>query len=474
MSFGQTNRLFRSSVFRWTMGSALALLLAMVVIWGVVIWISYKQTESSLLYVIEDERDRLIGILENDGPEEFGLELVYDEQEEWELENVYHAAEEEEFIYRLSTETGDFLQGFEDLEVDPDFRSREVFDPELPQRFSVLSSNLPNGQILSVGLFDPHELVDAKEIYLETIIRFGVIYIPLVLVLSFLLSQAIFRRLDRIQSAMDGISDKDPRKRIDTVGNNDEFDRLGSSINSMLDRLGHMRRQMDDASIGIAHDLKTPISKLNNRLELMEQDLGDPTALRKHIHTGKAQIENVLDVFDSLLRLGEVESGSRVRHFEELDLSELVGDVAESYQPVFLDHGKALEISLVSDLKITGDAGLLVQMVSNLLENGITHSGAQSNCWVRLQSSSSGVVLQIGDDGPGIPEEEMERIFERFYRLDRSRTKPGNGLGLSLVKSICDLHGANMTVLPNQAGTVIDIEFPHRIVSKSDQMPSAS
>ena len=461
MSLKQTSRLIRSSVFRWTMATAIGLLIVTAGIWGLATWWNFQQNEKDLKERILEEHERLSEILEDDDQQTFNEELILDEQTVWHDDQVYEAAEEEEFVFRLSEANGEFLLGYREIQVEEGWLERIEFDHELEQQLTLHTQRLPNDQLLTIGLFDSHEMVDSTHIYLEALRLYTLIYIPITLILGYLLSRAIFGRLDQMKRSMDRITQTVPDKRLPISKKKDEFDRLSSNINAMLNRLKDMGRSMDDASIGIAHDLKTPISHLSNQLELMQQDINDRDALLRHIENSRTEIENVLDTFDALLRLGEIDSGTRSKYFSPVDLSELATEIAESYEPVFADSSKELKVSVVPGLKVKGDASLLTQMVSNLLENAIVHSKAHSITWVRLQGSEQGIILQIGDNGPGIPETAKTHVFERFYRADQSRTKPGNGLGLSLVKSICTLHNARITLLEHQPGTVFDIVFPY-------------
>ena len=171
-------------------------------------------------------------------------------------------------------------------------------------------------------------------------------------------------------------------------------------------------------------------------------------------------VQTLLTTFNALLRLGEIESGRLRTHFTRHSLSELVTDVAETFEAVFADQGRQLEISIMPNIEVFGDRDLISQQVSNLLENILEHTPAGTNGWVRLQAHTDGALLQVGDEGLGIPVEEHGKVFERFYRVDKSRNKPGNGLGLSLVASIASVHDASLALHERETGCVIDITFP--------------
>ncbi|WP_185843464.1 sensor histidine kinase [Pseudoalteromonas luteoviolacea] len=233
-----------------------------------------------------------------------------------------------------------------------------------------------------------------------------------------------------------------------------------NSINTMLDDITELHGTMKTMSVGIAHDLKTPLSRVANRLQSMRHDISEPSLIETHLNHASNDLNSVISTFNNLVRLNSIESGQHKDKFVKLNLSELIDDLALSYEPVFEDSGRKLELSTVSDVYCVGEADLLSQLICNLLENALEYSDVGAHVWVRLQSHTESALLQIGDDGPGISPADQPHVFERFYRADISRAKPGNGLGLSIVKAICQVHGATLTLLPNQKGAVFNIEVP--------------
>ncbi|MEM1434500.1 MAG: ATP-binding protein [Pseudomonadota bacterium] len=287
-----------------------------------------------------------------------------------------------------------------------------------------------------------------------------VVGVPLSLLLAVVVSRGAVSRLDRLSAALRNIGVSNLRQRAPVSPRQDEFDRLAEATNAMLDRIEALHAKLETASIGMAHDLKTPVSRISNRLQLMRQDIDDRLALTQHLDAAETQIESVAQTFQSLLRLGEIESGVRRAQFQRVDMSALVEDVCESFEPVFSDRARRLDVSIVSGVSVHGDADLLTHMLSNLLENSIEYGTPGGNSWVRLQASVRGCLLQVGDDGPGIPAEDQAFVFDRFYRGDGSRSAPGNGLGLSIAKAVCELHDGRLQLLPDQPGAVFDGDFP--------------
>ncbi|NQY98860.1 MAG: HAMP domain-containing histidine kinase, partial [Henriciella sp.] len=223
-----------------------------------------------------------------------------------------------------------------------------------------------------------------------------------------------------------------------------------------------LTRNLQGVSVGVAHDLKTPVSNLAGRLELLQRDAGDPEAVSSHVTAAQAHISTLLRTLDALLRLGEVEAGQRRGAFTEMNLSELVTDLADSFEPLFEDADKHLELRVGPGVVVHGDRDLLTQLISNLLENALEHARDGAKAWIGLRADRDYAFLEVGDDGPGLPAQAGESVFERFVRLESSRSTPGNGLGLSLVRSIAELHSGQARVVATEPGAVFEISLPLR------------
>ncbi|MEL6960848.1 MAG: HAMP domain-containing sensor histidine kinase [Pseudomonadota bacterium] len=239
----------------------------------------------------------------------------------------------------------------------------------------------------------------------------------------------------------------------------DEFDRLAGNINDMLDEVETLNSNIEAVSVGVAHDLRTPLSNIGGRLELIRRDRDDPHAVEAHLDAAEAAQDQLMRVFDALLRLGEVKAGKRKAAFGHVDLSGLVRNMTDAFEPVFADADKSFTSDVTNGITLQGDAELLEQMMANLLENALEHSRDAAKVEVSLTQTELGPLLTVGDDGPGISPADRDHIFERFFRADRSRTTPGNGLGLSLVQAIADLHSAEIRLDPDASGAIFFIQF---------------
>lgn len=271
------------------------------------------------------------------------------------------------------------------------------------------------------------------------------------------ISMGFLRKLETINQTAETIMEGKLSERIPVTGTRDELDQLAGNLNRMLDRIQGLMETTRQVSSDIAHDLRTPLSRLRQRLE-QARDAG-PSASPDTLDVAVEEIDGILSTFSALLRIAQIESGARVSGFKAIDLSAVFSTIAEVYTAVAEDAGLALISVIDPDVTVTGDRELLTQMIANLVENAIRYSPAGSSITLRLQAQGGAPVGMVADTGPGIPAEERDKVFGRFYRLERNRTTPGNGLGLSLVSAVADLHGATVSLEDNKPGLLVRIVF---------------
>lgn len=276
-------------------------------------------------------------------------------------------------------------------------------------------------------------------------------------------------------------------RRAPRTYSEDEMDRLAEHLNGMLDHIDRLMQAMRYAGDSVAHDLRTPLTRLRTRLETAAVEAGDsPEADVLYAAAGDA--DELLSTFDSVLRIARLEAGERRELLKPLDPKPILDDLAELYEPACEDAGLTFSYDIQSGLTIMADRGLLSQAVSNLVENAIKYAGGGGGSRIHLsaQKGQRGRVrIFVADDGPGIPVFDRERVRERFVRLDKSRTLPGSGLGLALVDAIADLHQAELVlddglgsdaVLAGQddhggrPGLKVELVFPRAKTSKADDI----
>ena len=256
-----------------------------------------------------------------------------------------------------------------------------------------------------------------------------------------LLVRNLFRRaLFNISATANAIAAGDLAQRVKLSGRHDEFDQLAETINDMLDRIERLMDGVRQVSNAIAHDLRTPIARARTRLEDAALHVETASGLRAAIERATADLDDIVGVFQALLRIAEIEAGARRSNFARIDIIPLLAGVEDLYGIVAEERDVTLTTALPPRLEVYGDKALIQQAVANLVDNAVKFSPAGGT--VRLTASQTGTVVQIvvADQGPGIPESDRSKAAERFYRGEAARSTPGSGLGLSLVQAVAKLH----------------------------------
>lgn len=320
---------------------------------------------------------------------------------------------------------------------------------------------LDDGVRLSVAN-DIDWIDDVQEAILSTFAWALLATLILALASGLWLSARFLRGMDAMTKTAASIVAGDLKSRVPISTRNDDLDQLGRAFNSMLDRLDVLMDSLKQVSNDIAHDLRTPLSRLKQNLDETARGAATKDEMRTGILNATLQVDEILATFSALLRIAQIEAGTRRAGFAPVDLSELTMLLASDYMAVAEDRGQVIKTIVETSIWVEGDRDLLTQLIVNLLENALRHTPDGSEVTVALQKAPDGVTLCVADNGAGVPETERERIFRRFYRLEQSRTSPGSGLGLSLVAAIAELHGADLAVLDNRPGLRVEIRFPSR------------
>ena len=276
-----------------------------------------------------------------------------------------------------------------------------------------------------------------------------------------LFSRSTVRRIAVIGRTTEAIVAGDIARRIPVDGRNDELTGLARNINHMLDRIEALMAGLRQVSDDIAHDLRTPLGRLRQKLERAHREETTVDGCKTALAAALEEADALLETFGALLRIAQIEAGARKSRFTTVDLSALAGTIAEAYGDVAEAEGYRLATSIAPDITIHGDNDLLAQALANLLDNALTHTPPETEVSLRLHRDDEAISLIVADGGPGIPAAERERVLTRFYRLEQSRTTPGNGLGLAMVKAIADLHGAALALEDNTPGLSIVLRFPN-------------
>jgi len=319
-------------------------------------------------------------------------------------------------------------------------------------RTFVLSGNLH----LLVGR-DIHDLAAARQLIIDALLWGVVVTLVLATGIGLFMSHRVMRRIEAINRTNREFMEGDLSRRVPTMGSGDEFDQLAENLNRMFDRIEALIESVRQVSDNIAHDLRTPLTRLRTRLE--QSRLGGPEDIRSEIDRAIADAEELLTTFNALLRIARIESGNPPSSFSRLDIASLLQDVAELYEPVAAEKGQRLILETGEPTVVYGDRDLLFQALANLVDNAIKHSQTGATITLATSLASAGAQVRVTDTGPGIPSEVRDKVFQRFYRLDSSRSSKGSGLGLSLVHAIVDLHAARIELADNAPGLKVILTF---------------
>jgi signal transduction histidine kinase len=318
---------------------------------------------------------------------------------------------------------------------------------------------LRGGFHLLVGR-DLHELQRTEQLIVRTLVWGLAITLILGLIGGSMMTRSLVRRIEAVNQTSREIMSGDLSRRIPMDHSGDDFDELAVNLNAMLDRIASLMEEVRRISDNIAHDLKTPLSRLKNSLELLGTGHAeDPQNRRVLIEQSIAEADGLLSTFNALLRIARIDSGERRAAFAVVDLQRLLHDVVEFYAPLAEDRQQNLTLSVNTAAQVPGDRDLLFQAFANLLDNAIKYTPPQGYIKVDLSLHNEQPWMTFTDSGPGIPEQERDKVLRRFYRLEQSRGTPGNGLGLSLVAAVAKLHEMKLRMENNAPGLRVVLEF---------------
>jgi len=327
-----------------------------------------------------------------------------------------------------------------------------------------LISRLPNQMIVLVGrdLGEPERLQHVVKRALT--FSLGIMALGGLLI-WFVVGRRALRRIDSISDAGRRIMGGDLARRLPVTGAGDEFDRLSENLNTMLTKIAGLNEGLKQVSDNIAHDLKTPLTRLRNRAEAALATDQDEDGYREALEATIAESDRLIKTFNAILMISRLEAGYSAEAHGKVDLAIAVHDVAELYEPAAEEVGVTLEAPISGSFVVDGNRELIGQALSNIVDNAIKYSaGSAGEPAVKVsieRTDSGGVSLRIADNGPGIPDQtDRDRATERFVRLEQSRSQPGSGLGLSLAKAVMKFHGGSLDLLPGTPGLTVVMSFP--------------
>jgi hypothetical protein len=288
-------------------------------------------------------------------------------------------------------------------------------------------------------------------------------------------TRRVLRRVDAMTGTTQTIMAGDLGGRLPIAGTGDEIDRLAGNLNAMLDRIEVLMRGLKEVSDNIAHDLKTPLTRLRNRAEEALRSAKGEADYREALEATIDESDGLIRTFDALLMIARAESGQGREDMSDVDAAEIVRGVADLYEPVADDRGLGIAIDAPAPVKVRGNRELISQALANLVDNAIKYAepgppsanGAPGPIEITARGEGDRILLAVADHGPGIPPADRGRVVGRFVRLERSRSQPGSGLGLSLASAVAHLHGGELRLEDNAPGLRAVIALPRAVATTS-------
>jgi signal transduction histidine kinase len=335
---------------------------------------------------------------------------------------------------------------------------REVIRNGKPSSARLIIRPLPGGDTLYVGR-DLSEQRSIRELVLHALDTAAIIALVLVALGAYLFRRQLEARIHEIGHTTRAIEAGDLKSRI-AISGDDEFARLSIDINRMLDRIEQLMDGVRHVSNAIAHDLRTPLSRVRSALDEALRRDGSAEGLASASRAAIESIDELISIFNKLLQIAEAESGMRTGSFTPVDLQRIVHDMSELYDAAAEERGVRLRVPTHSSVWASGDRDLLSSAVASLIDNAIKYAGSGSSVQLAASDSASGPTIVVEDNGPGVPDADLSRLPERFYRVDQARGQPGNGLGLAIVSAIATLHGGRLQLSSAAPGLRAAIILP--------------
>lgn len=347
-------------------------------------------------------------------------------------------------------------EGWQELELPKDSaRPSETFP-----HYRVIGARMDENTYLHVA-YSKRDLAETRGLFIWSFAVVLAASILLSLVGGLVVGGVLMGHVRGITRVARAIMDGDLSQRISpSAGGRNELVELEESLNLMLQRLEQLMENTRHISSSLSHDLRSPLGRHLQRLEVARLKPRTPSELEAVIDAAIADIQNVLKIFDAMLRIAQIEAGTSRPRFTTVALTEIAENVLSAYEAVAEEQGKRITADFVSEASVRGDASLLTQMLVNLVENSLRHAPETTDIGIRIDTLNGAPRIVVTDGGPGIPADQRDRVFRHFYRLDASRSSPGSGLGLSFVAAVVKEHDATIILADNHPGLQVSIIFP--------------
>ena len=461
---------FKSSAFRITLVYVLLFGLSVAIILGFVYWSTIAYQKNQTEDRINAEIEELSKVYQNSGYRGLVSKLSQRiEQQSLGDSTLYLLADSKyrPLVNNISgwprfseAREGDWI----DFRLD-DFRVEG--NPEFSARARVLAFDNRYNLLIGRAMRD---LANLKELVGRALIWGLMLTVALGLIGGYMLRQTLRSRLGAINQTSRQIMHGDLRRRIATRGTEDEFDELANNLNGMLDQIEHGMEGVRRVSDNIAHDLKTPLARLKNKIEELKFKVAGRSEEELALDRIIQEADGLLATFNALLRIARIEYSEQRKAFAKVDINSILSDLLELYEPLAEEKGQSLSVTLGPAIELDADRDMLFQAFANLIDNAIKYTpkdgeisiSSERNRDKKAKESGQYWFVEISDNGPGIPESEHEKVTQRFYRIDPSRTTPGSGLGLALVFAVLKLHKLDLKFADNKPGLNVRVSLASR------------
>ena len=454
------SRLFRATAFKLTLAILALSAIGSGVVLGVVAWQVIKVVDEETAQTIDAEANGLAEQFNQGGIRRLGAAILA------------RSREPGPTIYLLTDAAGQPLAG-NIAQLPPGALDNEGFidtpyaltegEPH-PRRALARVFALPGGFHLLIG----HDLGDRARIggVMIHALAWSLIFLAGVAALGALfVTRRVLKRIDAMNNSARAIMAGDLAQRLPVSGSADELDRLAEGLNEMLGRIADLMSGLKEVSDNIAHDLRTPLTRLRNHAEDALRVDGEAANYRAALERTIEDSDGLIRIFDALLLIARAEAGAAQTGGQNFDVGAVVSGLAELYEPVAEERGFALTAQVEPDLTISGNRELIGQAVANLVDNALKYGAAEENGGVNAVSlaarrEGTNIVIEVADQGPGVAQSDRERVFDRFVRLEGSRSRPGSGLGLSLAAAASRMHCGRITLADNAPGLRVIVTLP--------------
>ena len=458
-------RLFRTSAFRLAVIYATLFSALSAATLGFIYWSTRSQIESQVDARLRLETDYLINLYKSGALPEL-LEAIQRRNQIDTYGRFYYLANNETASSSEDTTDEDMPIRMRSMRSHTTRNMGDVADlpPGSPRAFNpvrVAETQLKNGLKLTIG----HEISDEKALLDNT---FALVVGATLLTLFFSMigglwiGMSVLRRIDSVSRTATEIMSGDLSQRLSVTARDDEFDEIATKLNEMLNRIEDLMKSMQQVTNNVAHDLRSPLTRLRNRLEVTLLEERDPESYRKVMDEAIGDADSLIHTFNAMLSIARLEAGIDGAQWNDAQIGDLIDELAELYSAVSEDAGLQFSAKIDDNPRYYCNKHLIGQAVTNLLDNAIKYTPKPGKVALELSGNDDQFSIVVRDNGLGIPEHERERVFEHFVRLENERNSPGNGLGLSLVQAVARIHRAELELSDNKPGLAVKMTFRRR------------